>query len=219
MKLVIFNGSPRGHNSNTKLLIEHFLRGFMKNGGETGTMDYLIQEKNIKEQVEHFKSAENILFAFPLYVDSVPGMVKKFIEEVGEYNGHGKNILFFVHSGFPEGIHSEGVIRYITFLVKRWNMNLVGTILKPGTEGIRMRPETRNERLFNNFEMLGSNYAKAGMLDEEIINALKKPYKFSAFALIILRLINVTGILNIYWDKNLKENKAFGKRFDAPLLN
>ena len=107
MRLAVFNGSPRGHKSNTSVLLKHFLNGFQNNGGELESIDYLIQEKNIKEQVANFKSAENILLAFPLYVDSVPGMVKKFIEEVGNFNGEGKHILFFVHSGFPEGIHSE----------------------------------------------------------------------------------------------------------------
>jgi len=217
MRLAVFNGSPRGHKSNTSVLLKHFLNGFQNNGGELESIDYLIQEKNIKEQVANFKSAENILLAFPLYVDSVPGMVKKFIEEIGNFNGEGKRILFFVHSGFPEGIHSEGVINYMKFLVKRWKMNLVGIILKPGSEGIRMRPEGKNTQLFHYFETLGSSLATRGTMDEKIINKLKQPYKLPAFVLFIIRLLKKTSILNKYWDTKLRENNAFENRFARPL--
>ena len=30
MKLTVFNGSPRGKKSNTTILLEHFLKGFME---------------------------------------------------------------------------------------------------------------------------------------------------------------------------------------------
>jgi len=41
MKLTVFNGSPRGKGSSTRVLLEHFLHGFMTAGGNTNVEKYL----------------------------------------------------------------------------------------------------------------------------------------------------------------------------------
>jgi len=219
MQLAIFNGSPRGKTSNTRKLLEHFQRGFENAGGEINILDYLIQEKHLDEQVQHFRETENILLAFPLYVDSVPGVVKQFIEAVGQFDGSGKNIWFFVHSGFPEAIHCEGLIRYLELLTKRWNMNNMGTILKPGTEQVRMLPLERNKKLFFDFEQLGSTLAKSGSLDQNILDRFKQPYVYPPNAMPVIRLMSKLGLIDRYWNKELKRNKAYHRRFDMPLLD
>lgn len=217
MKLTVFNGSPRGMQSNTKLLLDHFTSGFEKNGGEVVQVDYLIQENQLKKHVQHFKDADIILLAFPLYVDSLPAMAKAFIEEIGNFDGREKQIFFLVHSGFPEAVHSEGVIRYLEMLTKRWQMQYLGTILKPGSEGIRMRKDKRNQKLYEQFELLGSNLAKSGELDQQILASLKGHYRFPKLILFIIKIIGLTGLMDFYWNKKLKEHKAYEKRFDAPL--
>ena len=40
MKLAVFNGSPRGKNSNTRILLEHFQNGFENNGGEVTSPEF-----------------------------------------------------------------------------------------------------------------------------------------------------------------------------------
>lgn len=219
MKLAIFNGSPRGKTSNTKKLLEYFQKGFENEGGEITVVEYLIQEKHLDEQVSQFREQENILLAFPLYVDSVPGVVKQFIETIGNFDGSGKNIWFFVHSGFPEGIHCEGLIRFLELLVKRWKMNSMGIILKPGTEQVRMRAHQKNMNLFNDFELLGKSLARTGQLDPDILHRFKQPYVYPANAIPIIRLMSKIGIIDMYWKKELKKNKAFKQRFDMPLLD
>ncbi|MDX8341291.1 NAD(P)H-dependent oxidoreductase [Draconibacterium sp. IB214405] len=219
MKLAIFNGSPRGKTSNTNKLLNHFQNGFLKAGGVIEIMEYLIMEKHLDNQVQHFKEAENILLAFPLYVDSAPGVVKQFIEAIGNFDGSGKRIYFFIHSGFPEAIHSQGLLRYLEFLVKRWNINYGGTILKPGTEQIRMRPEKKNEKLFKDFEKLGSHLAENGELEKEILNKFKQPYVFSKRALPIVRLLMKLGVIDSAWNKIMKENRVLDRCFDTPLLS
>jgi len=219
MQLAIFNGSPRGKTSNTRKLLEHFQRGFENAGGEITIVDYLIHEKHLDEQVQHFKEEENILLAFPLYVDSVPGVVKQFIETVGNFDGSGKNIWFFVHSGFPEAIHCDGLIRYLELLTKRWKMNYMGTILKPGTEQIRMRTLNKNKKLFFDFEQLGSTLAKSGLLDRNILHRFKQPYVYPPNAMPVIRLMSKLGLIDRYWNKELKRNKVYQRRFNMPLLD
>lgn len=216
MKLAIFNGSPRGNKSNTKILLSHFQSGFENEGGEVTSTEFLIQEKHLEEQVQHFKDAKNIFLAFPLYVDSVPGMVKKFIESIGNFDGTGKKILFLVQSGFPEAIHSMEVKNYLIALSKRWKMECLGVVVKPGIEGIQIMPEMMTRKLFKNMELLGVKLAKYEMVDKQIIEKLARPYKFSYFSRKIFEIMRLTGMANFYWNKKLKENDAFEKRFCAP---
>jgi multimeric flavodoxin WrbA len=219
MKLAIFNGSPRGKNSNTSVLLQNFRKGFEENGGEIVSHDLLIQENRLEEQLENFKNADCIFIAFPLYVDSLPGMVKKFIEEVGEFDGTNKNIFFLVHSGFPEAVHSRAVKKYLAYLATQWNMNFLGIIVKPGSEGIRIRPGKANQKLFGQFQQLGHFLAREKKLDTSILKQLEKPFKFPKFILLIFRLLKSTGIFDKYWNMKLKENDAYKNRFAAPYID
>lgn len=200
-------------------MLDHFQKGFENAGGRIDRVNYLIKEKHLDEQVQHFLGAENILLAFPLYVDSVPGMVKQFIEAVGNFDGKGKNICFLIHSGFPEGIHLVGLARYLDLLVKRWNMNHLGTIVKPGTEQIRMRPLKKNKQLFLDFETLGKNFAQTGSLDQNILNRFNQLYIYPPNAMPVIRLMSKLGIIDKYWNQKLKKNKVYHRRFDTPLLD
>lgn len=216
MNLAIFNGSPRGNNSNTKILLTHFQKGFESEGGKVTSINFLIQEKHLEEQVHHFKESKFIFLAFPLYVDSVPGVVKKFIETIGKFDGSGKKILFMVQSGFPEAVHSEEVKNYLILLTKRWNIECLSIIVKPGVEGIQIMPAMMTKKLFKIMENLGIQLGRKGKIDEKDLTKLALPYKFSKFRIRMFKLMQLTGMTNFYWNKNLKENNAFEKRFDAP---
>ncbi len=218
MKLAIFNGSPRGVKSNTKILLKHFQKGFVENGGEVSSEDYLIQEKHLEVQVLRFKEAQNIFIAFPLYVDSVPGIVKQFIEAIGKFDGSGKKILFLVQSGFPESIHSEGVKKYLHLLAKRWKMDCLGVIVKGGVEGIQIMPASMTKKLFQKMEIFGKQLAINKSIVNDGLDKLAKPYKFSKSRMAIFKMMQTTGLANFYWNKKLKEHGAFEKRFDAPFL-
>lgn len=219
MELAIFNGSPRGKNSNTKVLIEKFLKGFIENNGEICSYDFLIQQKSIDTQVKHFKEAENIFLAFPLYTDSMPGIVKKFIETIGNFDGSGKRILFMVQSGFPEAIQSDGVKRYLELLTKRWQLQNMGIIIKPGAEGVRLMPEWMRKTLFNRMYSIGVQVATDQKVNENDLFKMAKPYTCSRTRIWFFNLMKLTGLTNLYWNGNLKKYKAFEKRFHAPYLN
>ena len=207
-----------GKNSNTRILLEHFQNGFENNGGEVTSVDFLIQEKHLEDQVQRFREAECIFLAFPLYVDSMPGIVKKFIETVSSFNGEGKKILFMVQSGFPESVHSEEVKNYLLLLAKRWNMECLGVIVKPGVEGIQIMPNWMTNRLFNKMNQFGKQLATLERLNAGDLKKLAKPYKFSAFRIKVFKLMQLTGMANFYWNKNLKEHGAFEQRFNAPYI-
>ncbi len=216
MQLVLFNGSPRGKTSNTKVLLNQFEKGFKAGGGEVTSINYLLRQKHLTEQVAAFKSADVIFLAFPLYVFSVPGIVKQFIEAIGEFDGRGKKIFFLIQSGFPEACQSDSAKKQMENLAKRWKMENLGVIVKPGAEGVRLMPAIMTKKLFKQLNALGIQLAKNGKLNEEDLKNIATPVKYSGFKIAIYRLLQKTGLSNLYWNMSLKKNKAYERRFDAP---
>jgi len=216
MQLAIFNGSPRGKSSNTKVLLDQFQTGFEGSGEKVISVNYLIQQKHINEQVKQFREAEIVFIAFPLYVFSVPGIVKSFIEEIGEFEGEGKKVLFLVQSGFPEACQSDNVKKQMELLAKRWKMENLGVIVKPGAEGVRLMPEMMTKKLFKQMNAFGAQLAINEKLNIEDLNSIASPYKYSKFKIAVFGLLQKIGLTNLYWNTNLKKNDAFERRFDTP---
>ena len=239
MKLTIFNGSPRGQNSNTKILLDHFINGFMMKNGNSYNLTYiksevdndkfiklfkeawhnfLIDDSNSDKFVKLFKESEQVLLAFPLCHDSMPAIVKAFIESLEPLCGRQDNpgIGFIVQSGFPETIHSRYVEQFLKKLAIRLGCKYTGTVIKGGVEGIKVKPAWMTKKLFKSFHQLGETFGEKGIFDKQIILKLAKPERYSKFSLVIFRILQKIGLTNFYWDSMLKKNNAFEKRFDKP---
>ena len=218
MKLTVFNGSPRGKKSNTTILLGHFLKGFMETEGNSYELEYIVNNKDVGELVEMFKDANNVILAFPLYTGCMPGIVKSFVESLKPLCGKQGNpsVGFMVQGGFPEAYQSRFVERYLEKLAKRLNCQYLGCIVKGGIEGTQMMPQFMTKRIFNYFYELGKNYGKSGKFDEELLKRLAKPEHLPAWRRLFYKFSRLTGMANIYWDRQLKENNAFEKRFDRP---
>jgi len=219
MKLTVFNGSPRGKGSSTKILLEHFLNGFMTTGGNTHELAYLIRVKDSDNFIKLFQEAEQVLLAFPLYTDAMPAIVKTFIESLEPLCGRQGNpdIGFIVQGGFPEAIHSRYVERYLEKLASRLGCRYIGTIIKGHCEGVWRSPPKKNKKLFQAFYQLGQIYGETGRFDEQLIHKLAKPERFPKLIIPLLNLLLIKiGLANSYWNPMLKENNAFEKRFAKP---
>lgn len=218
MELTVFNGSPRGKRSNTKVLLEHFINGFMTTDGNTYELAYLNRVKDSDKFIKSFQEAEQVLLAFPLYTDAMPAMVKTFIESLEPFcRGEGNPAIgFIVHSGFPEAIQSRYVERYLEKLTRRLGCKYTGTVIKGGTEGIRIQPLLMTRKLFKSFYELGKTFGKTGEFDKQIVLKLAKPESLTKFRLWTFRLLSKIGLTNFYWDSQLKKNNAYEKRFAKP---
>jgi multimeric flavodoxin WrbA len=221
MKLAIFNGSPRGEKSNTRILVDEFLKGFIIDESNSYELEYLCNVKEQDKFVQMFKTADSVICAFPLYTDSMPGIVKEFIESLSVFK-NGKNnpkIGFIVQSGFPEGIHTKAVEKYFIKLAWRLKCEYLGTVRKGGVEGIKAMPPAATKKLFKKFQELGEHFGRTGKFKQEIIDKLSKPDKFNSLLICpVVALLKITGLLDMHWNKVLKQNNAFEKRYDKPYL-
>jgi hypothetical protein len=175
MKLTVFNGSPRGTNSNTKILLEQFLKGFSEIAENEYELNYLIHVDKQEEFVEKFSSAEMVLLACPLYTDAMPAIVKTFIESLLALKGRKDNppIGFLIQSGFPEALHSRPLERYMVKLAKRLGCPLYGTAVRGGIEGIQNMPPYMTKKVFNLFYTLGKGFGATGRFDPGIVKKLQ----------------------------------------------
>lgn len=215
-KWVIYNGSPRGNHSNSKLIIEKIIMGMNTQGVDNIEVRNLININQHKIWTEDFASVENNLFVFPLYVHAMPGSVMKFFEQLKAINNKDIHMAFLVQSGFPETSQSYYLSPYLELITKRLGVSFDGTIIKGGVEGIRMKPEKANKKLFDQMETIGRTYASKGIMDLNLIKEYKKSEYLPKVSQLLFSLLSLTGLTNYYWDFNLKKNDAYEKRFAKP---
>jgi multimeric flavodoxin WrbA len=219
MKLAIFNGSPRMSKSNSTILIKKFIDGYNDYSTYTSDIHYLANISKIEENVIAFNESDSVIIIFPLYTDSMPGQVKFFFESIAHIDSKGKNVGFIVQSGFPESYQSTFVEKYLNKLAQRFEWNYLGTVIRGGVEGIQIMPSYMTKKLYKNFSDIGRYFARTGEFDSKIIAQLRKPYKLNAGNIFVMKIMSLIGLSNFYWDKNLKGNNAFEKRFDQPYFH
>jgi hypothetical protein len=212
--VTLFNGSPRGKRGNTPIFLEQVAEGF---GGPT-EMHHIIRLKETELMVKAFSEAECILLGFPLYTDAMPGIVKHFIEALEPLTGRANNppLGFVVQSGFPEGLHSRYVERYLEKLAERLGSPYLGTIVKGNGEGVRSMPPQATQNLFAGLQALGAGLAQEGRFDPGILATIARPERFPAITGPFFRVFLRLPAAHSYFDGMLKKNGAFERRFARP---
>ena len=214
--LTLFNGSPRGRRGNTAIFLHEIAAGF----AGPSQIHHLVRLKETQAMVDEFAQADCVIFGFPLYTDAMPGVVKHFIEALQPLVGRAHNppLGFVVQSGFPEGLHSRYVERYLEKLAQRLGSPYLGTVVKGGGEGIRSMPLTATHSLFTNLQALGAGLASSGRLDPLLLKAIAQPENFPAILGPLFQIFLRQPPAHAYFDDMLKKNTAYDQRFAQPFL-
>jgi len=217
MRLAVLNGSPRGKRSNTDLLLAAFLSGFEGGAGHEHRLFHLVSCSERREALEAFSSADAVLMAFPLYVDSMPAPVAEFVEGLAPRCGQPNNpgLMFLVQSGFPEACHSRPVERWAERLSRRLGSPYLGTVVKGGVEGIKGRPPWMSRPLLEGLRALGRGFGEKGSLDPGLVARLAGPERLG-FAGRVLFTTVITPLVHSFWDAELRKNHALSLRDARP---
>ena len=216
-RLTLFNGSPRGRRGNTPFFLREIANGF----GEPSEIHHLIRLKETNQMVQAFAEAECAILGFPLYTDSMPGMVKHFIEALAPLVGRKDNppLGFVVQSGFPEGLHSRYVECYLKKLAARLGSPYLGTVVKGNGEGVRIMPPETTQELFSNLQAIGASLAESGTFDPVALKAIANPEKFPTFLGPIFRVFLRLPFAHSYFDGMLRKNGVYEQRFARPFTS
>jgi putative sterol carrier protein len=167
MKILAVNGSPRGAQGNTEVILQAFLAGAQQEGAKTEVL--YLKDKNIKHCIgcftcwtktpgvcvhkddmpaimEMMKEQDIMVYAMPLYVFTVPGLFKDYmdrlipfaqplIEKRGDHYIHPprwggglRRSVLISNAGFSESHHFDGLKRTFELLNDGPDNELLGTI-------------------------------------------------------------------------------------------
>lgn len=129
MKIVIINGSPKGKESNTNMMVKAFLQGAEAAGAET--VNIFLAHKDIKyckgchicwqrgpgqcvtkddmlEVIYQMGSANGIVFASPVYFGNISGLLKVFMDRMTMIGGPHQPKNTDTDKRYPEATAIQG---------------------------------------------------------------------------------------------------------------
>jgi multimeric flavodoxin WrbA len=208
-KLILYNGSPRLSGSNTTIILEAISDTF----GPNMEIRDLKQKQMWAQWTSDFPQDQAVIFVLPLYVHAMPSHVMAFIEMLQPSKG---SLGFIVQQGFPESSQSYYLEAYFEKLTQRLQRNYMGTAIKGSGEGLHLLPQKEQAKFLAPFLALIQSVFDHGCMSAEIIEKLAGKEYLSKGMLFLFKLLSPTGLIQSYWDQQLKQNNAFSQRFDKP---
>ncbi|MBN1624381.1 MAG: NAD(P)H-dependent oxidoreductase [Clostridia bacterium] len=213
MKLAIINGSPRGRKSNSNRITE-WMTSVMSENTEV-TKVFAVDICKNSTLLKEIQGCDSFLVIFPLYTDAMPGITKELMESMYEYKNIflGKQIYFIIHSGFPEASQSIVVEKYTKLFASLMGMKYSGGIRMGGSEALQIAPDNYFGKKKLVYEKLARNIENLEPFDYEATEYLSRTRKRGVIVRFILNHMNLNGM---YWDRILKVNGVYERRFDRP---
>ena len=241
MKITAFNGSPRGEKGNTHFMVKEFLAGAEETGAEVENI--FLVKKNIKhclgyfncwvktpgkcvidddmeELLSKFTDSDIVIFATPLYVDNVTGIMKNFMDrlipildphfekdEKGEIR-HQKRyekypqVVVISNCGFPEQSHFQVLRLLFKRLARNMHSKVIAEIYRGGGEIFRQKSLILKPFIYNYKKLLrkaGKEIVTNLKISEQTMEKLERP---------IIPYSQYIEGGNKNWDKLLSEIKV-----------
>jgi len=217
MKIIVFNGSPRGEKGNTHIMVEELLTGAKEAGAEvenvflvkknikyclgcfdcwTRTPGKCVIEDDMEELLPKFINSDIVVFATPVYIDNVTGIMKTFMDRLlptadphferdanGEYRHRSRyekypKIVVISNCGFPEQSHFQVLSLLFKRVARNMHSKLIAEIYCGGGEILKQKILILKPLIGKYKKLLrraGKEIAENLRLSQETITKLEKP--------------------------------------------
>lgn len=246
LKITAINGSPRGRNGNTYIMVEEFLTGARDAGALTEHI--LLADKKIHNCIGCFTcwtktpgvcvfkddaapllsifESDIVVFATPLYVDNVSGLMKNFFDRLiplglpyfeMDENGESRHLLpkgtkvprmvVISNCGFPEQTHFEVLKVLFRRMARNFHTEVIAEIYRGEGEMLKVGSIFLKPILYKYKKLLqrcGREIVESGALSAETKLELEKP---------LIPYKSYLDHANKHWDEELAKlkNKCLGK--------
>ena len=239
MKITVFNGSPRAGKGNTHAMVQAFLEGANDAGASSETI--FLAKKNIdhcdgcflcwtshpgecvikddmKILLEKLMASDVIVYATPVYVDNVTGILKTFMDRLvplidPHFNKDENNeclhrkryakypkIVVIANCGYPEDSHFQVLRLLFRRNARNMHSEIIAEIYLSGGELLR-QGSTMMKIAVSRYKKLlrkaGKELVKDMKLSEETIEKLNKP---------LISDQQYIKRANKYWDRMLSKS-------------
>lgn len=219
-KVLVINGSPRRKNGFTYFYLQYLLKGIEQTGTEievinvydknlniepcrgcfvcwTKTEGKCVVEDDANELIEKANNTHLIIYAFPLYIDSVPAKLKAFLDRMfitvmpifvpfnnltrhPIRNMKERYIALLSVNGFPEIEHFKPVVETFKGISRNSHRPLIAAILRPGAESFTA-PPYRNylKEILASLEQAGKELIEQGKISKRILKSVSGNYGIS----------------------------------------
>ena len=217
MKITIFNGSPRGKKGNTHFMVKEFSKGAEEAKAEVENV-FLVKKKiqpcrgcftcwiktpgkcvikdDMAELIQKFCESDIVVFATPVYIDNVTGIMKNFMDrlvagadphfekdEGGECVHIGKlekpaKLVVISNCGFPEQNHFQVLELLFRRIARNMRTEVIGEIYRSGGAILQEAPVILKPVISNYKRLLqiaGMEIVEKRRLSEETRLKLEKP--------------------------------------------
>lgn len=201
MGLAIFSCSPKPENrSNTVAIAKAFKDGY---GGDA-EIHHLNKRAGWDKYRGIFDKSTEIVFAMPLFVECVPGLLMEFLESLTPKNSGADSVRpdesaektrigFILQGGFEEACQLRVCEKYLETLPSYLGCEYSGTLLKGGMFALTIASEKRRSKILGRFREMGRIYAETGVFDKAAVTKFAAPERYSKpmrFLIALLAPIN-----------------------------
>jgi len=219
-KVLVINGSPRRKNGFTYFYLQYLIKGIEQTGIEveviniydkglniepcrgcftcwTKTNGKCVIEDDANELVDKVNNAYLAIYAFPLYIDSIPAKLKAFLDRqfIGVLpvfvpyhnltrhpirNMRDRYFALFSVNGYPEIEHFKPIVETFKAIARNSHRPLVATLLRPGAQSFTA-PPYRNylKKILGSLEEAGKELVEKGRVSKRILKSIQSDYGIS----------------------------------------
>ncbi len=237
--VLVINASPRARQGYTEFYLEPFLKGLGRTGAAietvylaeqrinrcrgcwfcwlSGTGNCVFKDKDDFEDIyQLYENADLIVFAFPLYIDGIPSLLKDFLERtVCHYHPYmiqgpcrtrhprrkkkKQAVVVFSVSGFPEPDNFTAVRGHFRQITHNSHQPIVAEIYRPAGMYLYNNPLLYRElnEVMDALEMAGEEVGRYGKLSRKTLKIIQE----------IDSISNFRRLSNLFWKEKIRKDE------------